>query len=667
MDWEIHLRTLSSSARDSNFSNDPSSDASLLHSVRKLIELCKNEDSDNLIARVYPQLNKIFQRSVSQSKAAPSGLLLLAILQFFIDYGEFVLHDADPSLRTFFRSCLSREFADPVVAEATLDFLNVNKKKILLTFPTLLPQFYPLMLKLIAWNGEKLEKRFLRVFPGLMSPGSFLPLFISLVDLPVLIVALEKVEKSSGPLIGSSIASIQKSAAPEMLLALMDEAYTGSTIGDGGADSESEDSNSITSDPLFLELLKDENDGLAAILQFFIDYGEFVLHDADPSLRTFFRSCLSREFADPVVAEATLDFLNVNKKKILLAFPTLLPQFYPLMLKLIAWNGEKLEKRFLRVFPGLMSPGSFLPLFISLVDLPVLIVALEKVEKSSGPLIGSSIASIQKSAAPEMLLALMDEAYTGSTIGDGGADSESEDSNSITSDPLFLELLKDENDGLAQRHWTSPGMEAALQAAISSPSDRLKQALKLAPRLLDVYFSIALHDVNQSLKCALIPMLLDRYSKLFPDKIFTYEVRKRLLNFILAAFHQSPEFVAILKKPIVDRLGEAYDSPEKTELALQLCWAIGEHGGGGVSHKDAARELFESLELLLYENLSSSRLGVGDSVLGSSSTTVRRSSQSRLLCFVVTAIAKIATHHRELLPRARVSLGKVSTAVWTIP
>lgn len=32
------------------------------------------------------------------------------------------------------------EFADPVVAEATLEFLNVNKKKILASFPTLLPQ-----------------------------------------------------------------------------------------------------------------------------------------------------------------------------------------------------------------------------------------------------------------------------------------------------------------------------------------------------------------------------------------------------------------------------------------------------------------------------------------------------------------------------------------------
>lgn len=49
-----------------------------------------------------------------------------------------------------------------------------------------------------------------------------------------------------------------------------------------------------------------------------------------------------------------------------------------------------------------------------------------------------------------MLLALMDEAYTGSTIGDGGGDSESEDSSTIdVADPLFLDILKDENDGLA--------------------------------------------------------------------------------------------------------------------------------------------------------------------------------------------------------------------------
>ena len=58
----------------------------------------------------------------------------------------------------------------------------------------------------------------------------------------------------------------------------------------------------------------------------------------------------------------------------------------------------------------------------------------------------------------------------------------------------------------------------------------------------------------------------------------------------------------------------------------------------------------------------SSRLGLsqepGFDSMGASS---RKSSQARLLCFVVTAIAKLATCHSELLPRARVSLAKVLT------
>lgn len=54
-----------------------------------------------------------------------------------------------------------------------------------------------------------------------------------------------------------------------------------------------------------------------------------------------------------------------------------------------------------------------------------------------------------------------------------------------------------------------------------------------------------------------------------------------------------------------------------------------------------------------------SRLGLRQEALTAESEKYRKSSQSRLLCFVVTAIAKLATYHRELLPRARVSLGKV--------
>lgn len=58
-----------------------------------------------------------------------------------------------------------------------------------------------------------------------------------------------------------------------MLLALMDEAYTGSTIEDRGTDSGSDDSSAIdVADPVFLDLLKDENDGIAVCQS-------FILHD----------------------------------------------------------------------------------------------------------------------------------------------------------------------------------------------------------------------------------------------------------------------------------------------------------------------------------------------------------------------------------------------------
>jgi AP-5 complex subunit zeta-1 len=47
--------------------------------VKKLHELCKAENNEDLVARVYTQINKIFQRAVaslSQSQTS-NGLLLI--------------------------------------------------------------------------------------------------------------------------------------------------------------------------------------------------------------------------------------------------------------------------------------------------------------------------------------------------------------------------------------------------------------------------------------------------------------------------------------------------------------------------------------------------------------------------------------------------------------
>eukprot|EP00250_Pteridium_aquilinum_P006934 c16755_g1_i1 orf=84-1790(+) len=403
---------------------------------------------------------------------------------------------------------------------------------------------------------------------------------------------------------------------------------------------------------------------MLAILQFFLDFGEYVLHDADPNLNIFFKSCLSRLYADRSVAAATLEFLNHNKRKLLLSHPALLPQYFPLLLKVIAWHGTVLIKSFLQLFPALMGPSSFLPLFPALLDLPTLVLALESLERRSGSLLSDNVTMVQKSPAAEALLALMDEAYTGSSTPDQGGDSGDDNPTSKDeTDALFADLMRDENEGLAERHWTFPGMAAALEAVMGpARSERLKQSIELVPTLLQLYFQIAIRDVDDSLLCALLPSLFLRIDAMFPDKNLSSEARKKCLEFMLGAFQRSPELISILKKPIIDKIGQPYSSPAKAELALQLCWAIGEHGGGGPSHKAAARELYECLELLLYENLSSR--GVRRVLDPSRAVTERnlleRASQARLLSVVVTAITKLATCHRELGPRAHVCLAKVA-------
>ncbi|MCO5591045.1 hypothetical protein L7F22_045021 [Adiantum nelumboides] len=237
---------------------------------------------------------------------------------------------------------------------------------------------------------------------------------------------------------------------------------------------------------------------MLAILQFYLDFGDYVLHDADPSLNIFFKSCLSRLYADRTVACATLEFLNHNKRKLLLSHPALLPQYFPLLLKIIAWNGTIVAESFLQLFPAVMGPSSFLPLFPALLDLPTLALALENLERRSGSLLNNNVSMIQKSPAPEALLALMDEAYTGSSTPDQGGDSGDESSTSKDeAEALFADLLRDENDGLAERHWTFPGMAAALEAVMGSTrSDRRQQSISLAPRLLQSYFQVAITDVD---------------------------------------------------------------------------------------------------------------------------------------------------------------------------
>lgn len=415
---------------------------------------------------------------------------------------------------------------------------------------------------------------------------------------------------------------------------------------------------------------------LLAVLRFYLHFGDEVLHDADKSLHTLFRSCLGRQYADPTVATAVLNFAVEEKAKLLAGHPQLLPQYFPLILKMLLCCGPKVGSQVEEILPAMVAPTSLLPLFPSLLDLPVLALALDDLEGTAGTLPGAAPSGALKRPAPEDLFALMDAAYTGSATS-GSNEAAEEDQDQLSSGRealrgLFKEQLRDENDGLAEGVWATPGLAVALAAATGSQaSARVSHALQAAPRLLHLYFAVALRDVSDEELGALLPVLFERMEHLFPQQpAFSSAVRRLCMQFVLLALERSPHLIATLQKPIVNVIGQPSPSSVKAELALQLCWAVGEHGGGGFSHVGAARQLYECLELVLYESLAASAAAAREEdsardALGSMEGPPRQSARggharARLLCVVVAAVAKLATWHRTLNPRARICIAKVA-------
>lgn len=83
-----------------------------------------------------------------------------------------------------------------------------------------------------------------------------------------------------------------------------------------------------------------------------------------------------------------------------------------------------------------------------------------------------------------------------------------------------------------ERPWSSSVMTTILQTAVNSAySDRLKAVLHLTPRLLDVYFSIALRDVNDCKFC---------YYKCFFDLALV-----NFLENLVVEMYSSPVFLIV--------------------------------------------------------------------------------------------------------------------------
>ena len=79
---------------------------------------------------------------------------------------------------------------DQVFCYETLEFCLENVERILgstLVFPT----YFPSILKIVAWHTFTVFNEFYELLPALISESSFVELFNSILDLPLLTASLE--------------------------------------------------------------------------------------------------------------------------------------------------------------------------------------------------------------------------------------------------------------------------------------------------------------------------------------------------------------------------------------------------------------------------------------------------------------------------------------------
>eukprot|EP00271_Cylindrocystis_brebissonii_P021648 TRINITY_DN7867_c0_g1_i1.p1 TRINITY_DN7867_c0_g1~~TRINITY_DN7867_c0_g1_i1.p1 ORF type:complete len:603 (+),score=123.93 TRINITY_DN7867_c0_g1_i1:318-2126(+) len=417
---------------------------------------------------------------------------------------------------------------------------------------------------------------------------------------------------------------------------------------------------------------------LFAVLRFYLQFGAELFHEGEAMLHAFFRLFLIKQFGDLATATASLAFLVEEKERLVEWHPVVLPQYFPLMLKLAVCHCPWLDRDMEELLPVMVAPASFLPLFPTLLDLPILAMALEDFEMMVGALPGALPSSVPKPPAPEDVFALMDSFHTGGGApalrGESSEEVEEMEEGRGELRALFKDLMKDENAPLAmESHWTSPRLSSDLTKQLSSSkySERIQAVASLALNLLQVYVAVAIRDVDNDdeneggLLHMLLLKMFHRIDKIFPDTAFTEKVQEVCIQAMLEIFQRSPELLVKLKKPIVSYITKPFEgSFVQANMAQHLCWVVGEYSSRLRAHRGDVREIYEGIELLVYENIatcvSDARgLPTTPDATRSAAALGGKYGRARLLSLAITAIAKIGQGHPDLAARTEVCLAKV--------
>ncbi|KAM4716735.1 AP-5 complex subunit zeta-1 isoform 2-T2 [Anableps anableps] len=361
---------------------------------------------------------------------------------------------------------------------------------------------------------------------------------------------------------------------------------------------------------------------LLPIAQFYLNHGEMAAVDCECVWKLVFGRFPAELFNDSFLAHELLRFLRLNLESLQLRAPEFI-RFLPNLLKFLAWDSSAAVDDFVDLLPSLVTEGTAVEMFHTLLDLPCLSATLVlQLRSMSLPISESSSRGLLS------LDAFRNPAFRG----------------------LFLFLLRVET-GSGHTIDRLSTLHDLLAEAADWP--RVVRCAQIVPVLLHIYFNTVVTVADEKLLAHLILVMLERSSLLLAIPTYSKEIHRVFSCHLLRLCKLRPSLVVDQSHELLEFAGTTVNVYSKEEIYTHVVWVLGEYLSVSSDSRCSVTHItscFETLEAVLFE-ITSSAPPPG---------TVCPA--PKVITTLMSALAKLASRSHDLIPRVSLFFSKLRTA-----
>lgn len=366
---------------------------------------------------------------------------------------------------------------------------------------------------------------------------------------------------------------------------------------------------------------------MIALIQFCLNHSEVVQFDAVPLYERFFDQVLVEHFTSPAVAFDTVLLIQDNLQT-LQHKTSVLRQYFPNILKILAWDPRNFVGEFVELLPVFVMAKTAIEMLHCLLDLPCLTAALQ-------------LSRIARMTYQQHTHSGRSAKVTGRLL-DMFSDP--------TAKPLFNFILRTRG-GVGDTIDRLSTLHSILGELAGHP--RIDTCGDIVPILLRVFFRACVETGNSEVASRLVPVILERAGLLFGSQQHQLQISKTLGDGLMLLFRTYPSILMEQWEEVREYVGNSCNVADREEFFTHVVWSVGEYLTPSYNvhcTPDVTAKLYETLEILAYE-ISRSR--------HSSKDTETPVFSARLCSVLMTAVAKLGARLQDLIPRAILCLTKL--------